>query len=452
MMKIEFGTDGIRGVANKELTADVALLAGRCIAHQLSAARPGSVRRIMVAKDTRISGDMIEGAIIAGICSVGVDCWKIGITPTPCLAYLTRATGCDAGIMISASHNPSEDNGIKVFSSEGYKLDDETERSIEHLMEAPHKVNFPVPTGDRVGSVFDRKTLAARYTAFVRRILNDVRIPGRIVIDCANGATARFAKSIFRDKVAEPIIINGDEDGRRINVDCGSTMPEKMARRIVKSGASLGFAFDGDGDRVIFADENGSIVDGDQIMLLCAEYMKKHDLLPHNVVVTTVMSNLGFEDGLRKIGARMIRTPVGDKFVIHEMLHGNYTLGGEQSGHIIFLNHSTTGDGLITAAQVLKIFAHSNKKFSALTRMKRSEQILKNIKVKNKKAFEGNRKIQDKIKRVEAALAGTGRLVVRPSGTEPKIRVMVEALDKNKALRLTDEILNVIRKELGETG
>ncbi|MEW6203574.1 MAG: phosphoglucosamine mutase, partial [bacterium] len=426
-MKIEFGTDGIRGVANSELTADVALLAGRCIAYQMSLTRPDAAGRIIVAKDTRISGDMLEGAVIAGICSVGVDCWRVGIAPTPALAYMTRTTGSDAGIMISASHNPIEDNGIKVFSSDGYKLDDETERAIEKLMHSPRRAKLPAPIGDEVGSVFDRRTLPARYTGFVRRILNNVKINGRVVIDCANGATARFAKSIFRDKIAEPIIINGDEDGRHINVDCGSTMPEKMARRVVRSGASLGFAFDGDGDRVIFADEHGNIVDGDQIMLLCADHLKKQNSLPHNVIVTTVMSNLGLENGLRRIGVRMTRTPVGDKFVLQEMLRGGYALGGEQSGHIIFLNHSTTGDGLITAAQVLKIFASGNKKFSDITSMRRSEQILKNIKVKNKKAFEGNRKIKGEIRRAEAGLGGKGRVLVRPSGTEPKIRVMVEA-------------------------
>ncbi|MEW5945371.1 MAG: phosphoglucosamine mutase [bacterium] len=449
-MRVEFGTDGIRGVANAELTPDVALAAGRCIAYVMSVARRGAAGRIMIAKDTRISGDMVEGALVAGICSVGVNVWKLGIAPTPCLAYLTKAARCDAGVMISASHNPIEDNGIKVFDRSGYKLDDAMERTIERLMNGAVRKKLPAPTGERVGLVIDRSRAASRYTSAVSRIMGGVRIEGRVVIDCANGATARFAKRVFRDHIEDAVIMNGDEDGRRINVDCGSTMPGKMARRVVRTGARLGFAFDGDGDRVIFADEKGNTVDGDNVMLLCAGDFKRRGRLKGNVVVATVMSNLGLEVGLGRIGARMIRTPVGDKYVLREMLRGGYSIGGEQSGHVIFFRHSTTGDGLITAAQVLRIFGEAGGLFSELAKMRRSEQLLRNVTVKDRKNFSGNRKIGNAIRRAAKELEGRGRVVVRPSGTEPKIRVMVEAWDAELAARVADDIIGAVRDELGE--
>lgn len=447
---IEFGTDGIRGIANRELTAEVAMLAGKCIAYQMSVVPGGAALRILVAKDTRVSGDMIEGALVAGICSMGVDVWKIGVTPTPCLAFLTRSAGCDAGIMISASHNPIEDNGIKVFSPEAYKLEEETERAIEKLLNAPKAAKFPRPTGAEVGQVIDRKRATGRYVAAVRGVLNGAFLPGRVVADCANGATSRFARRVFRDRVEELIVMNGEADGRRINVDCGSTMPEKLARRVVRSGARLGFAFDGDGDRVIFADERGDVVDGDQVMLLCARFLKKHRRLKRNTVVSTVMSNMGLEDALSRGGMKMLRTPVGDKYVLQEMLRGGYSIGGEQSGHIIFLDHSTTGDGLLTAAFVLKVLSESKSAFSKLTRMRRSGQMLKNVRVPDKKAFEDSKKINAEIRKVEKKLEGKGRLVVRPSGTEPKIRVMAEAWDAELAAWAVDHLIGVVKKELGE--
>lgn len=446
---IEFGTDGIRGVANRDLTAEIALLAGKCIAYRMSVAAKGA-KRIMVAKDTRVSGDMLEGALIAGICSVGVDVWKVGVAPTPGLAYLTRVTGCDAGIMISASHNPVEDNGIKVFSPAAYKLDAETEKDIEKLLNAGKGTRFPAPLGDGVGQVVDREAETKLYVSSVRRLLDGVSVGGSVVADCASGATARFAKRVFRDRVGELIALNGNEDGRRINVDCGSTRPAKLAEKVVKAGAKLGFAFDGDGDRVIFVDEKGGVVDGDGIMLACALHMKKCGALKKNTVVATVMSNMGLEEALRKNGIKMLRAPVGDKHVLQEMLRGGYSIGGEQSGHIIFIDHSTTGDGLLTAAYMLKVFAESGKKLSALCAIRRSEQILKNLRVPNKQAFENSRAIKNRIALVEKKLKGKGRLVVRPSGTEPKIRVMAEAWDTGLAEWAVEDLIGCVKKELGE--
>ena len=445
--KVRFGTDGIRGVANVELTAEIALAVGRCVAHHLCIVKKGTPGRVLVGKDTRVSGDMIETALVAGITSAGCEAWRVGITPTPSLAYLTKNLGCDCGIMISASHNPVEDNGIKVFSGEGYKLEDDDERAIEQFIaQGPRALKLPA--GDNVGASLDKGNMAVNYISHVKRLLRGVFMEGRIVVDCANGAASKCAKRIFRETAEDVVFINADEDGRKINVDCGSTRPDKLARKVVKHGAALGFAFDGDADRVIFIDEKGDVVDGDQVMLLCAANMMKESRLPKKTVVATVMSNMGFEQGLKKIGGRMIRTAVGDKFVIREMIAGGYTLGGEQSGHVIFLVLSTTGDGLITAAQTIKYAAEAGKPFSELTKMKHSAQFLKNIRVPDRDAFYRNDKIQKKVAEIEKRLGDNGRVVVRPSGTEPLVRVMVETWDREIAESSTDEILDTVRKEL----
>ncbi len=445
--KVRFGTDGIRGVANIELTAEVALMVGRCTAHYMCNVKNGSTGRVAVGKDTRVSGDMIEASLVAGISSAGCEAWRVGITPTPGLAFLTKSLNCDCGIMISASHNPVEDNGIKVFSGDGFKLEDEDERAIEQLIErGPHGIK--VPSGDKVGALFDKGNMTANYITHVRRLLRGVFIEGKLVIDCANGAASRYAKRIFKDCADEVIFINADEDGRKINVDCGSTRPDKLARKVLKHNAALGFAFDGDADRVIFIDEKGNVVDGDQIMLMCAERMMKENRLPKKTVVATVMSNMGFERALKRIGGKMLRAPVGDKFVLREMIAGGYNLGGEQSGHLIFLDLTTTGDGMLSAAQTLKYFAARKVPFSEQTRMKRSAQFLKNIRVPDKDAFYENTKIRKKVAEIEKRLGDDGRVVVRPSGTEPLIRVMVETWDRATAESCTDEILDTVRKEL----
>jgi phosphoglucosamine mutase len=445
--RVRFGTDGIRGVANIELTAEVALMVGRCAAHYMCNTKKGTTGRVLVGKDTRVSGDMIEAALVAGISSAGCEAWRVGITPTPGLAYLTKSLNGDCGIMISASHNPAEDNGIKMFSGDGFKLEDEDERAIEQLIERGPRA-IKVPSGDNVGASFDKGNMAANYITHVKRLLRGVFVEGRIVVDCANGAASRYAKRIFKDAAEEVIFINADEDGRKINVDCGSTRPDKLARKVLKHNAMLGFAFDGDADRVIFIDEKGGIVDGDQIMLLCAGRMMEENRLPRKTVVSTVMSNMGFERALKKIGGKMIRTAVGDKFVMREMAAGGLNLGGEQSGHVIFLDLTTTGDGLLTAAQTLKYAASAKVPFSQQTKMKRSAQFLKNIRVPDKDAFYQNAKIQKKVAEIEKRLGTDGRVVVRPSGTEPLIRVMVETWDREQAEACTDEILETVRKEL----
>ena len=444
---ISFGTDGIRGAANVELTTETTMLVGKCVAARLSAGR-GAMRRVLIGKDTRVSGDMLEAALMAGICSAGSDAWRIGVVPTPTLAFLTKALNCDCGIMISASHNPVEDNGLKVFSSEGYKLDDLTEQDIEKHMAANGR-DIPLPTGDKVGNIVDKATMVNTYLAHVRHILRGTFIEKPIVVDCAYGAASRLAKRIFKERAEDVIFIHSDEDGRKINVDCGSTRPAQLQKKVLQSGAALGFAFDGDADRCIFVNEKGDVVDGDQIMLLCARALHRQNLLSRDTVVSTVMSNMGLEKALAAEGITMLRTAVGDKYVLREMLANDYDLGGEQSGHIIFRRFATTGDGLITAAQVLKIVSEEKKPFSELTHIDRCAQFLKNVRVPDKGAFFDNKAISDKVRSVEQQLGANGRVLVRPSGTEPKVRVMVETWDAELAERLTDEIIATVQAELG---
>ena len=444
---IKFGTDGIRGAANVELTTEVTMLIGKCAAYALSVNRKDSTRRILVAKDTRVSGDMLESALMAGICSVGVEAWKVGVVPTPALAFLTKSHNCDCGIMISASHNPVEDNGIKLFSNEGYKLDQDAENEIETLM-AAGGADVVLPTGDKVGCKLDKMNLAGTYASYVRRIMRGAVLDGGIVIDCAYGAASKLAKRVFQDRADRVVFLHSDEDGRKINVECGSTRPKKLQQKVVKNGAALGFAFDGDADRCIFVDEKGNVVDGDQIMMLCARDMQARGELSGNTLVSTVMSNMGLEKALAENSITMLRTPVGDKYVLREMLSGGYDLGGEQSGHVIFRRLSTTGDGLITAACVLGIVARAQRPFSELIALERSAQVLKNVRVPDKEAFYNSSVIDAKVKEVEQRLGADGRVLVRPSGTEPKVRVMVETWDQDTADKYTDEIINTVKQEL----
>jgi len=444
---ISFGTDGIRGAANMELTTETTMLVGKCVAARLSMVR-GTMKRVLIGKDTRVSGDMLEAALMAGICSAGADAWRVGVVPTPTLAYLTKTLNCDCGIMISASHNPVEDNGLKVFSSEGLKLDAQTEKDIEELMTGRGE-SIPLPTGDMVGNILDKASQVNTYLAHVRHMLRGAYIDKPIVVDCAYGAASRLAKKIFKERAEDVIFIHSDEDGHKINVNCGSTRPQQLQKKVKESGAALGFAFDGDADRCIFVNEKGEVVDGDQIMLLCARALKQENKLKDNTLVSTVMSNMGLEKTLAAEGITMLRTPVGDKYVLREMLEHDYDLGGEQSGHIIFRRLSSTGDGLITAAQVLKIVSAGNVPFSELTALVRSSQFLKNVRVPDRDAFFDSKAISDKVKAVEEQLGDNGRVVVRPSGTEPKVRVMVETWDESLAEKLTDEILDTVRAELG---
>ncbi len=439
--KICFGTDGIRGVANSELTPEVALLIGKCTAHQLC---NGAEGRVMVAKDTRVSGDMLEAALVAGILSTGADVWRIGIAPTPALAYLTNIRNCDCGLMISASHNPVEDNGIKVFSGKGYKLDQSVEDCIESLM-CDCGASCRAVGGDGVGYSINKSNITGEYVDFVRGLLEGVHFDKPVVVDCAYGAASRSAKRIFKNVSAEMIFMHSDEDGKKINVDCGSTRPGSLQKKVLKHGAALGFAFDGDGDRVIFVNEKGEVVDGDQVMLLCGRKFIKDGRLKGNTVVSTVMSNMSLEKEIAKLGGKMLRTPVGDKYVLREMKRNGYILGGEQSGHIIFLDRSTTGDGLLTAAEVLKIVTEDGRPFSEQTLLERSAQFLKNVRVPDKESFYESKVISAKVSEIENRLGESGRVVVRPSGTEPLIRVMVESWDKTVAEAYTDEIIDTVK-------
>lgn len=441
-----FGTDGIRGVANRELTPELALLIGKCTAHRMCSGPEGAESRVMVAKDTRVSGDMLEAALVAGILSTGADVWRIGVAPTPALAYLTKYHNCDCGLMISASHNPVEDNGIKVFCDKGFKLEASVEESIESLMSDWGKQCRSVGGGD-VGYSIDKTHSAGDYVEFVRGLLEGVHFKKPVVVDCAYGAASRYAKRVFKYVSSEMIFMNSDEDGKKINVDCGSTRPEGLQKKVLKHGAALGFAFDGDGDRIIFVDERGGVVDGDQVMLLCARSFLDEGRLAGDTVVSTVMSNMALEKAIEKLGGRMLRTPVGDKYVLREMQQKGYILGGEQSGHIIFLDRSTTGDGLLTAAEVLKIVARDGRPFSEQTLLERSAQFLKNVRVPDKQAFYDSSAITAKVEEVEQRLGKEGRVVVRPSGTEPLIRVMVESWDNSVAESYTDEIIDTVKEE-----
>ncbi|MDN5331097.1 MAG: phosphoglucosamine mutase [Tepidanaerobacteraceae bacterium] len=440
-----FGTDGVRGIANKELTPLLAYRLGRAGAHVLSEnhRRP----TIVVGRDTRISGDMLEAALIAGICSTGANVLKVGIVPTPAVAYLTRYFGADAGVVISASHNPVEYNGIKFFNSEGFKLPDAMEDEIEALLEDCDD-RIKSPTGPEVGKVFSEDGIRP-YAEFIKSIANRDFTGIKIALDCANGAAYKIAPLVFRELGAEVFVINDCPDGCNINVNCGSTNPEVISLFMREVRADIGLSFDGDADRLIACDEKGEIIDGDHIMAICADYMKSRRILKNGTVVATVMSNMGFEVALKNRGIKTVRTKVGDRYVLEEMLKGGYNLGGEQSGHIIFLDHNTTGDGVLTAVKLLSVMVESEKSLSELRNiMKVYPQVLVNVKVKDKSGYIENRKIKKAIEEAEALLGENGRVVVRPSGTEPLIRVMVEGEDEKVINELAHKLAGVIREEL----
>lgn len=440
-----FGTDGVRGVANKELTPDLAFKLGRAGAFVLS--RQGKRPKIAIGKDTRISGDMLEAALTAGILSVGGDCLRMGVVPTPGLAYLTRIYGCCAGVVISASHNPVSDNGIKFFAGDGFKLPDAVEEEIENYV--LNDYDFPVPTGADVGRVYDEAAASERYLRFLREELY-VDLSGlKIVLDCANGAASRIAPQLFRELGASVTVLHGEPDGVNINDNCGSTHPESLMQEVVARGADLGLAFDGDADRLLAVDEQGKLVDGDQIMVICGLNRKRKGTLEKNKVTVTVMSNLGLKEAFQKEGITVAETKVGDRYIMEEMRQNGGILGGEQSGHIIFLDRSTTGDGLITALELLRVVRETNEPLSSLAaQMRRFPQLLVNVRVKNKEALKTNELIQDAIKKAEESLQGQGRILVRPSGTEPLVRVMGEALDEAKLKEVVNELAEFIKQEL----
>jgi len=444
-----FGTDGVRGVANTELDCNLAYELGRAGAYILTQETKHKPR-IAVGKDTRISGDMLEAALVAGICSVGGEAVVLGVQPTPAVAYLTRQMGLDAGVVISASHNPFEYNGIKFFDSKGYKLPDELEDKIQEIIEKGTD-NLPKPTGEGIGKRTEVENSVHTYVEFLKNTI-DVDLKGlKIVVDCANGASYLAAPMALEQLGAEIVVINNNPDGVNINRNCGSTHPESLQQLVVEVGADAGLAFDGDADRLIAVDEKGEIVNGDHVMAIIGKHMKTKGKLKKDTVVATIMSNMGLEIACKKEQIGIVRTKVGDRYVLEEMMKNGYNLGGEQSGHIIFLDHNTTGDGLLTAIQLLAVQKETGKKLSELKSiMTVLPQVLVNAKIKNeyKNKYMEDAEIKAAIEKIEAEMKDSGRVVIRPSGTEPLIRVMLEGQDENNIQRMAQELATLIEKKL----
>lgn len=440
-----FGTDGVRGVANQDLTPELAFRLGRVGAFVLTGEQSGA--RFVIGKDTRISGDMLESAFIAGVLSMGVDVLRLGVISTPGVAYLTRHLRADAGVMISASHNPVEDNGIKFFAGDGFKLLDNVEDEFERLLNAPDEL--PRPIGAHVGRVYDEPARQA-YQKFLASTVSN-RFDGlHIVLDCANGAASEIAPQVFRQLGAKVTELNASPDGVNINVGCGSTHPHVVQRKVLEVEADLGLAFDGDADRLIAIDATGQVVDGDFVMAICAKALHEKGELKNDTVVSTVMSNLGFVQAMRELGIHTEHTAVGDRYVMEAMRKGHHVLGGEQSGHIIFLNHTTTGDGILTALQVVNIVIESGKPLSELRQvMTRFPQLLENVRVTDKTAWRNNEAIQIVLKEAEANLGANGRILVRESGTESLVRVMAEGPDEHLLESCVGAIVKVVKEELG---
>ena len=447
-----FGTDGIRGVANRDpMTAEMALRLGQAVAQRFRhAERPG---RIVIGKDTRLSGYMLESALQAGIVSAGADVLLVGPLPTPGIAFITWSMRADAGVVISASHNPYQDNGIKIFAADGFKLPDEVEADIERRMEAIGGGDDGTRAApDAIGKAVRIDDAVGRYVQFLKHAFpKELTLEGiRIVVDCSNGAAYHVAPQVFRELGAEVIEQNVSPDGRNINRGCGALHPEGMAEEVRRAGAQLGVALDGDADRLILADENGVLVDGDQVMAILGTRMLEHQQLPARTVVATVMSNLGLERALAAKGGKLCRTAVGDRYVVEAMREGVFTLGGEQSGHIIFLDHATTGDGIVAALRVLAVMVTEGRPLSELARvMTRYPQVLLNFAVAHKRPFEEMPAVQRLIAQVERDLGVEGRIVVRYSGTESKARVMIEGTDEAGIRARAAEVAQLLKRELG---
>ncbi|MCY0900988.1 MAG: phosphoglucosamine mutase [Firmicutes bacterium] len=440
-----FGTDGVRGVANRELTPELAFQLGFAATRVLATE---TEKTFVVGRDTRVSGDLLECALCAGVMSAGGDVWRLGVIPTPGVAYVTRTSGSAAGIMISASHNPMEDNGIKFFGADGFKLLDAIEDEMETQM--TRVTHADRPTGAHVGRLHDHPAAVDAYMQFLRGTVRH-RFDGmKVVVDAANGAAYEVAPLLLRSLGADVTVISANPDGTNINVHCGSTHPEMLAEQVRETGADVGLAFDGDADRLIAVDAAGHLVDGDRIMLICARDLQSRGALRAHTLVTTVMSNYGFVKAAREQGIELVRTAVGDRYVMEAMRDGGYTLGGEQSGHVIFLQHNTTGDGVLTGLQLLDAMVDAGQPLEQLAGIMRSyPQALINIRVRDKTAWRRNDAVGAAIQEVEAALGDEGRVLVRESGTEPVVRVMVEAPDEMQVQRLAAAIADVVRTQLG---
>lgn len=442
-----FGTDGVRGVANTQLTPEMAFNLGRAAGAYFKNAKHHK-SRFIIGKDTRISGDMLEAALAAGITSTGADVELIGIIPTPGIAFLCRELDVDAGVMISASHNPVADNGIKFFQSDGFKLTDEMEDQIEDIY-FNRMADLQRPTGVEVGRVIHREDAVDLYERYLVSTADHSFAGLKIVVDCGFGASSAIAPAVLRKLGANVIPIHAEADGARINVQCGSTHVDKLSQAVIDQQADLGIAHDGDADRVIAVDENGQTVDGDQILTICGLELLKEGKLPNRKIAATVYSNLGLTAAFRKHDADVVITPNGDRYVLEALREQGLVLGGEQSGHIIFLEKNTTGDGILTALQLISIVAKSKQKLSVLaSAMTRYPQVLKNVRVAKKEGWEQNGAIQEVIARSEAKLEGVGRILVRASGTEALIRVMAEGPEESELHVIVDEITEVIHREL----
>lgn len=444
-----FGTDGVRGIANTELTCELAMEIGRAAATVLS---DGCRRRptFVIGSDTRASSDMLGAALIAGLCSVGADVIQLGVIPTPAVAYLVGAYKADAGVMISASHNPAEFNGIKIFSGDGFKLPDMLEEKIEDIILSSEK-NYVKPIGGEVGRLTYATDAAADYIRHIKSTAHCSLDGMHIAVDCANGASSVTAPILFSSLGADIHVLSDKPDGVNINRNCGSTHLEALSEYVVKNKLDCGIAFDGDADRCLCVDENGNVIDGDMIMAICALDLKSRGKLSGDTVVGTIMTNFGFGKFCEENGLRFIATKVGDRYVLEEMLLGDYSFGGEQSGHVIFRDFATTGDGQLTATQLLVMLKQSGKSLSELAGvMTRYPQITVNLKIsaEGKIAFYTDKEISAKLDEVKTALGKSGRIVVRPSGTEPLIRVMVEGSDTEQIKLLADDVASLIKKRL----
>lgn len=445
-----FGTDGVRGEANVTLLPEMAYRLGRAATIYFGK-ESDEQPLIIIGRDTRISGEMFESALTAGICSAGGRAMLAGIIPTPAIAYLARKHKAKAGIVISASHNPFHDNGIKFFGGDGYKLPDAVEDELEaivHQLETDD--NYPRPTAEHIGHIEYRTDLLNQYMEFVLSTCKE-RFDGvKVVLDCANGAAYEAMPKILRRLGANVKVIHALPNGTNINDGCGSTHLESLQKAVLENGADFGIAHDGDADRCLCVDEKGQVIDGDHILVMCAMDMMKEGKLPYNTVVTTVMANIGFHQAIKKAGGRAEITKVGDRYVLENMLKNGYKIGGEQSGHIIFTDFSTTGDGLITALQVLSSLKRSGRKASDLTALMTTyPQLLVNVKVATKEGWETNEAIKEAITEGDKELGENGRILVRPSGTEPLIRVMAEGPDQAQLDRICHAIADVVKKEQG---
>lgn len=442
-----FGTDGIRGIANKDLTPELAYKVGRAGAYILARGKKG---KILLGKDTRASGDMLEAALTAGFCSMGIDVLQLGIIPTPAVAYLVRKYEALAGVVISASHNPGEYNGIKFFNNQGLKLPDEVEDRIEDVIKNYKEIEAR-PIKDEIGRVIIEENGAKDYKEYLKNTINIDLTGLTIALDTGNGALYKIAPELIKELNGQVILVNNTPDGMNINKKCGSTNPEVIQKLVLDNKADIGLSFDGDGDRIIAVDEKGNIIDGDHILAICGTYLKSKGKLKNDTIVGTVMTNIGLDIYSNENNINIVKTAVGDRYVLEEMLNCNYVIGGEQSGHIIFLEYNTTGDGLATGLHLLEVKLATQKSMSELNNLMKSyPQVLINARVDNQLKYKylENEEIREEIDRIEKLFHGEGRVVIRPSGTEPLVRVMIEGKNQEEITKIAKDLANLIESKL----